>query len=30
MYKIPYKEILYISSSNHSIEIITEKEKFAR
>lgn len=28
MYKIPYKEILYISSSNHSIEIITEKEKF--
>ena len=28
MYKIPYKEILYISSNNHSIEIVTEKEKF--
>ena len=28
MYKIPYKEILYISSSNHSIEIVTENEKF--
>lgn len=28
MYKIPYKEILYISSSNHSIEIVTENENF--
>lgn len=28
IYKIPYKEILYISSNNHSIEIVTEKEKF--
>ena len=28
MHKIPYKEILYISSNNHSIEIVTEKEKF--
>lgn len=28
MYKIPYKEILYISSNNHSIEIVTEKGKF--
>lgn len=28
MYKIPYKEILYISSNNHSIEIVTENEKF--
>ncbi|HKM35090.1 MAG TPA: LytTR family DNA-binding domain-containing protein [Lachnospiraceae bacterium] len=28
IYKIPYNEILYISSSNHSIEIVTDKESF--
>lgn len=28
IYKIPYNEILYISSFNHSIEIVTDKESF--